>query len=28
VAEMFYRADRYKYRVSLKREGGKDFSLG
>ncbi|MES5099215.1 GntR family transcriptional regulator [Agrobacterium sp. BA1120] len=28
VAEIFYRADRYEYRVSLKREDGKDFSLG
>lgn len=28
AAEIFYRADRYEYRVSLKREDGKDFSLG
>ncbi|MGB3500838.1 MAG: GntR family transcriptional regulator [Mesorhizobium sp.] len=28
VAEIFYCADRYEYRVSLKREDGKDFSLG
>ncbi len=28
AAEIFYCADRYEYRVSLKREDGKDFSLG
>lgn len=28
VAEIFYCADRYEYRVSLKREDGKEFSLG
>jgi Transcriptional regulators len=28
AAEIFYCADRYEYRVSLKREDGKDFALG